>query len=49
MRVLAAITSPDVARQILECLGMSTAAPRTARARDPTWDASVPDAGPLGE
>jgi len=40
LRVLAAITAPDVALQILACLGVPTAAPRSARARDPTWDAS---------
>jgi hypothetical protein len=38
LRVLAAITLPDVARQILECLGLPTAVSRPARARDPTWD-----------
>jgi hypothetical protein len=49
MRVLAAITSPDVARQILECLGMPTVAPRTARARDPTWDETSQPLAPTGE
>ena len=29
---------PDVARQILVRLGVATAAPQAARARDPTWD-----------
>jgi hypothetical protein len=38
LRILAAITAPDTARQILECLGLPTAVPRPARARDPTWD-----------
>ena len=38
MRVLAAITAPDVARQILERLRVATAARQAARARDPTWD-----------
>ncbi len=37
MRVLAAITAPDVARQILARLGVAIAAPQAARARDPTW------------
>jgi len=37
MRVLSAITAPDVARQILERLGVAPAAPLAARARDPTW------------
>ena len=37
-RILAAITAPDTACQILECLGLPTAVARPARARDPTWD-----------
>jgi len=40
LRVLAAITAPEVARQILARLGVPTAAPQPARARDPTWDDS---------
>jgi hypothetical protein len=42
MRVLAAITAPDVVRQILECLGIAPVAPQAARARDPTWDEQCP-------
>jgi len=42
MRVLAAITAPDVVRQILECLGIAAVAPQAARARDPTWDEQCP-------
>jgi hypothetical protein len=38
LRVLAAITEPDVAREILTRLGRATTAPRPARARDPTWE-----------
>ena len=38
LRVLAAITEPDVAREILARLGQATTAPRPARARDPTWE-----------
>ncbi len=38
LRVLAAITEPDVAREILIRLGQATTAPRPARARDPTWE-----------
>jgi len=37
LRVLAVITEPDVAREILTRLGHATTAPRPARARDPTW------------
>jgi hypothetical protein len=38
MRVISAIHEPDVANAILECLGMPTEVPGTARARDPTDD-----------
>jgi hypothetical protein len=38
LRVLAAITEPDVAREILTRLGLAITEPRPARARDPTWE-----------
>jgi hypothetical protein len=36
LRVLGEVTEPAMVRLVLETLGMPTAAPRVARARDPT-------------
>jgi hypothetical protein len=38
IRLIQSVTEPNVARAILERLGLPTEAPRAARARDPTDD-----------
>jgi hypothetical protein len=38
LRVLAAVTAPDVAQRVLDSLGLPTTPPQPVRARDPTRD-----------